>query len=113
MKRTTLLIGLGFSALLLHTNLVFAQSEKGGGSITINALEGDVSFPHGRHQAIFVDCRPCHDLFPKMPRAIRRVVGEGKVKKQEVMEMCKNCHELRAAKGEKAGPTACKGCHGK
>lgn len=37
--------------------------------------------------------------------------AEGKLKEQAVMEMCKNCHQQLADKGEKTGPTACKECH--
>jgi cytochrome c2 len=39
------------------------------------------------------------------------MMAEGKMHKQDVMEMCKKCHTDLAGKGQKAGPTACKDCH--
>ena len=114
MKTRILFIGLGMSALLLPSNSVLAvQEEKGAETITIDAVHGKITFPHGRHQNIFVDCQPCHNLFPKTPHIIAKMMGEGTLKKKEVMGMCNKCHEVRLGKGEKTGPTACKDCHGK
>lgn len=112
MKAKKIVIGLGLSALILPAHAVLgAPEEKGAASVSIKSIQGSVAFPHGRHQKIFVDCRPCHELFPKTPNVIAKMMGEGTLKKKEVMDMCKKCHEVRAAKGEKAGPTACKDCH--
>ena len=107
-------IGLAMSAVVCHSDAVFgAQEEKGAASVTLEAEQGRVVFPHGRHQKVFVDCRPCHELFPKEAQVIGKMQAEGKLKKKEVMDMCKNCHAARVAKGESAGPTACKDCHTK
>jgi len=114
MKARILLIGLGMSALLLQSDAVLAaQGEKGAESITLDTMQGNVAFPHGKHQKIFVDCKPCHDMFPKTSHVIRKMIGEGSLKKKEIMDMCKKCHEVRQGTGEKAGPTACKDCHKK
>ena len=108
------LIGLVMSAVVLQTNAVRgAQEEKGAESAILFSKQGSVVFPHGRHQKLFVDCRPCHELFPKSPQVISKMQAEGKLKKKEVMNMCKRCHEARVTKGESAGPTACKDCHAK
>lgn len=105
-------IGLAMSAVALQINTgLGGQEEKGAESVTLNAKEGSVVFPHGRHQKIFVDCQPCHGLFPKEPQVIGKMKVEGKLKGKEVMDMCKKCHEARHAKQEKAGPTECKECH--
>lgn len=115
MKLTTLLIGLGISAVVLPANSVLgAQEEQGAQSVVLSAsAQGSVDFPHGRHQKVFVDCKPCHELFPKEAKGIEKMKAEGKLQAKEVMTMCKNCHQKLAAKGEKAGPTACKDCHQK
>jgi hypothetical protein len=74
---------------------------------------GMVTFPHGRHQGVFVNCKPCHELFPKEPQIIEKMKEEGKLQKKAVMNMCKNCHKDLAEKDQKRGPTSCKGCHKK
>ncbi len=107
-------IGLAMSAVLLQTNAALgAQDEKGAESVVLSAKPGNVVFPHGRHQKNYIDCRPCHELFPKEVQVISRMKAEGKFKEKEVMNMCKKCHADLVAKQEKAGPTACKGCHTK
>ena len=114
MKTRGLLIGLGLSALLFQFNAVLAaaaQEKKGAESITIDSSQGNIAFPHGRHQEIFVDCQPCHKLFPKTSHVIRKMIGEGTLKKNEVMDMCKKCHQVRLGEGKTAGPTTCKACH--
>lgn len=110
--------GIMFSLLLigilLATGTIKAAEDKGAGSIVLKGGSiGSVTFPHGRHQGIFVDCTPCHELFGKESQVIDRMKSEGKLQKKEVMNLCKNCHKDLAAKGQKAGPTACKGCHEK
>ena len=75
--------------------------------------QGEVSFPHGRHQAILVDCMPCHGLFPKEAQVLDKMKTEGKLKKKDAMNMCKKCHKDLAKKGQAAGPTTCRGCHKK
>ncbi|HSH12756.1 MAG TPA: cytochrome c3 family protein [Desulfurivibrionaceae bacterium] len=112
MKWRNLFIGLGISAVVLSANpLLGAQEKQGADSLVLKASQGSVVFPHGRHQKVFVDCTPCHDLFPKEAQGIEKMKSEGKLKEKQIMDMCKNCHEKLADKGEKAGPTACKECH--
>lgn len=110
--------GIVCSALAIGTLLVtssgMADSASKMESIVLNGGSiGSITFPHGRHQGIYVDCRPCHDLFGKESMVIDKMKSEGKLQKKEVMNLCKNCHKEMAAKGEKAGPTDCKGCHQK
>jgi hypothetical protein len=110
-----------FSILFLCIPLLIAGSAAAGdddskGAETIileGGSTGSVTFPHGRHQGIFVDCKPCHDLFGKAAMAIERLKSEGKLPKKEVMDMCKNCHKEMIAQGKKTGPTSCKDCHKK
>ncbi len=113
MNRKNFIIALAMSAAVLQANAVLGaqEEEKGAESVTLSSRQGSVVFPHGRHQKIFVDCRPCHELFQKTPQVIAKMQAEGKLEKKAVMDMCKKCHEARLAKGEKAGPTACKDCH--
>jgi len=112
MKWRNLFIGLGISAVALSANSALGGHEQqGADSLVLKASQCSVVFPHGRHQKVFVDCTPCHSLFPKEAQGIAKMQAEGKLKEQAVMEMCKNCHQKLADKGEKAGPTACKECH--
>ena len=115
MKGKMFVVALAVSAVVLQTNAVCGaqEEEKGAESVILYSPQGSVVFPHGRHQKMFVDCRPCHQMFPKSPQVIAKMQTEGKLKKKEVMNMCKECHEARLAKGESAGPTACKDCHKK
>jgi len=102
------------SVLLLSIGSVMCGDDKGAESIVVNGGSiGMVPFPHGRHQGILVDCKPCHDLFAKEAEVIDKLKAENKLQKKEVMNMCKGCHQDLAAKGQKAGPTACKDCHKK
>lgn len=112
MKWRNLLIGLGISAVALSANSASGVQEKqGADSLVLKASRGGVLFPHGRHQKVLVACTPCHDQFPEQTQGIDKMKAEGKLKEQAVMEMCKNCHQQLADKGEKTGPTACKECH--
>ena len=100
--------------LLAAAGNVLAEENKGAESIVLNGGSiGSVTFPHGLHQGVFVDCKPCHELFGKEANVIDKMKAEGKLQKKQVMDMCKNCHKELAAKGEKAGPTGCKDCHKK
>jgi len=45
--------------------------------------------------------------------AIEDLIANKTLKKQEVMKNCEDCHRADKAKGIKAGPTSCRGCHKK
>jgi hypothetical protein len=114
MKATSLINAMLIGVLLLSAGNAWAEENKGAASIVMNGGSmGSITFPHGLHQNVFVDCKPCHELFGKEPKVIDKMKAEGKLKKQQVMNMCKNCHKDLAAKGEKGGPTACTDCHKK
>jgi len=114
MKSSTFLMAILIGVALLSAGSAWAEEDKGAASIVLNGgAMGSVTFPHGRHQSVFVDCKPCHELFAKEPKVIEKMKGEGKLKKKEVMNMCKKCHQDLSAKGEKAGPTSCTACHKK
>jgi hypothetical protein len=101
-------------ALLVLTGSAIASDNKGAESIILKGGSlGSITFPHGRHQGIFVDCKPCHNLFAKEPKVIDKMMSEGTLKTKEVMMICKYCHTNLAAQSKKAGPTACKDCHEK
>jgi len=72
-----------------------------------------VKFPHHLHQkALENNCNACHDLFPKQPGIIRKLIHEKKLQHQQVMNSkCLACHKSKAAEGKKAGPTKCTECH--
>lgn len=74
---------------------------------------GPVHFPHALHQKTLKNCNLCHHKFPMEKGAIEKGMASGKLKKQEVMKMCEDCHKKDKAKGVKAGPTTCRGCHKK
>ncbi|MDA3970652.1 MAG: cytochrome c3 family protein [Desulfobulbaceae bacterium] len=101
-------------SLFLLSNTSFGAPVKGAESILLKAgSKGDVLFPHGIHQGVTVDCQPCHGLLPKESAIVGKMQTEGKLQKKEVMNMCRECHKELASKGERAGPTACAGCHEK
>ena len=115
MKTVTLFKGvITGCCIFLMAGIAFAAEDKGAESIDLQGGKmGMVTFPHGRHQSVYVNCKPCHDLFPKEPHVIEKMQDEGKLQKKAVMKICKNCHKDLAAKDQKAGPTSCKGCHKK
>ena len=114
MKATGMINATLIGVLLFSAGHVLAEENKGAASIVLNGGSmGSITFPHGLHQHVFVDCKPCHELFAKEPKVIENMKAEGKLRKQEVMNMCKGCHKDMRAKGEKTGPTACTDCHKK
>lgn len=114
MKSATLLKSMLIGVSLLSAGQVLAGENQGAASIVLDGgSRGSVTFPHGRHQNVFVDCMPCHGLFAKESHVIDKMKEEGRLQKKEVMDMCKNCHKDLAARGEKAGPTSCSACHQK
>lgn len=114
MKARTLLNAMIIGGLLLSAGNGIAGDDKGAESIVLDGgSRGSVNFPHGRHLGIFVDCKPCHELFPKETQVVEKMKAEGKLQKKDVMNMCKQCHKDLAEKGEKTGPVSCKDCHAK
>jgi len=112
MKANILLSTVVVGGILLSTGSSMAVDDKGMEAIILKGDSmGSVTFPHGRHQVMFVDCMPCHELFPKESQVVDKMMAEGKIHKIDVMNMCKKCHTDLAEKGQKAGPTACKDCH--
>jgi hypothetical protein len=113
-------IGMLFSAMIiggclfLSAGSSIAGDDNGAESIFLKGGSmGSITFPHALHQVIIVDCKPCHDLFPKEPQAVDKLMAEGKLQKKDVMNMCKKCHKDLAGKGQKTGPISCKDCHKK
>ena len=114
MKTVALISGVILGCIFLFACVSIAREDKGAESIDLQGGKmGVVTFPHGRHQSVFVNCNPCHELFPKEPQVIEKMKNEGKLQKKAVMDMCKNCHKDLEAKDQKRGPTTCKGCHTK
>ena len=68
-------------------------------TITLPAKNGDISFPHKKHQELLKDCKTCHEKGPG------KIEGFGK---DWAHRTCKACHEAKAA-----GPTKCAECHKK
>lgn len=68
-------------------------------TITLPAKNGNVAFPHKKHQELLKDCKACHEKAPG------KIEGLGK---DWAHKTCKGCHETR-----KAGPTKCAECHKK
>ena len=60
-------------------------------TITLPAKNGDITFPHKKHQELLKDCKLCHEKGPG------KIEGLGKDWAQE----------------KKAGPTKCAECHKK
>ena len=112
MKASTLLSTVIVGGILLSAGSSMAGDDKGMETIILKGGSmGSITFPHGRHLGMFVDCKPCHELFPKESKVVDRMMDEGKLHKKDVMNMCKKCHTDLAEKGQKAGPTACNDCH--
>ncbi|MDD3813100.1 MAG: cytochrome c3 family protein [Desulfocapsaceae bacterium] len=112
--------GIIFRAMIISGSILLsavssgAADDKGAESIVLNGGSlGSITFPHAVHQGIFVDCKPCHDLFPKEAKVIDKMKAEGKLQKKNVMNMCIKCHKDLTGKGQTAGPTVCMGCHKK
>jgi len=72
-----------------------------------------ITFPHQMHQKVLENnCNACHDLFPKQPGIIKKLITQEKLRNKQVMNgKCLKCHKDRKAAGKKAGPTKCTECH--
>lgn len=111
--KTTLFLTI-ILAMFLVTSFAISDQNKGAATIMLQGgSSGNVSFSHHRHQNALGDCNLCHALFPQSTGSTEKLKAEGRLKKKEVMKQCQTCHRQRADKGERAGPTACKGCHQK
>jgi hypothetical protein len=102
--------------ILIFTIPCLSASEQNQGSenmVIEGGRLGKVPFPHHIHQNTLNNCNYCHNLFPKTLNSIEKLIDEGKLKKKEVMNNCRECHKQKAENNEKAGPTNCKGCHKK
>ncbi len=102
------------TGLALVTSASDSVENKGAEDITLQGGSlGNVTLGHYRHQNALGNCNVCHGLFPRAFGSIRKLEEQGQLKNRRVMKECQACHRDRAAKGEKAGPTACRGCHKK
>ena len=88
---------------------------KGAETIILNGgSQGEVTFPHHRHQNALADCNACHTLFPQETGVIARLKQEGKLAGKQVMNKhCISCHRAEKKAGKKAGPVSCNQCHKK
>jgi flavoprotein len=68
-------------------------------TMTFQTKNGQVTFPHKKHQEMLKECKICHEKGPG------KIEGFGK---DWAHKTCKGCH---ADKG--AGPTKCSECHKK
>jgi flavoprotein len=68
-------------------------------TISLPAKNGNVSFPHKKHQEVLKGCKDCHEKGPG------KIEGFGK---DWAHKTCKGCHEAK-----KAGPVKCGECHKK
>ena len=79
--------------------LVTAGMALAADTISLPAKNGNITFPHKKHQELLKDCKICH------------AKGPGKIAdlgKDWAHKTCKGCHEEK-----KAGPTKCSECHKK
>ncbi len=84
----------------LAVTLAFAVNAMAADVITLPAKNGNVSFPHKKHQELLKDCKKCHEKGPGKIQGFGKELAHAKG--------CKGCHE----EGKK-GPTKCGECHKK
>ena len=84
----------------LALTLAFAVNAMAADVITLPAKNGNVSFPHKKHQEVLKDCKKCHEKGPGKIQGFGKDLAHAKG--------CKSCHE----EGKK-GPTKCGECHKK
>ncbi len=99
----------------LFVSLVGIARDRGAKDIVINGgKKGDIPFQHHLHQDTLSDCNVCHSIFPQKKSIIKELKDKGRIKKKEIMDVCKNCHKVKKKAGGKTGPTWwCKSCHTK
>ena len=110
--KTIAILALTASIFLIASWGSSAEQNKGAADIVLpGGNSGNVAFTHQKHQNVLNDCNICHDLYPAEPGSIENLKADGRLKKKEAMNHCKDCHKQGASKGEKTGPTGCKKCH--
>lgn len=76
---------------------VMSTTAVGSERVQLQASQGEVTFPHRKHQDMLKDCSTCHGLQPG------KIAGMGKTWAHNT---CRGCH------GESArAPVQCIGCH--
>jgi cytochrome c553 len=68
-------------------------------SITLPAKNGNITFPHKKHQDLLKNCTACHEKAPGKIEGLNMGWAH---------KTCKGCHEEK-----KMGPTKCGDCHKK
>ncbi len=99
---------------LAGSGIIATAMEKGSETVIFEkGRMPQVQFPHHMHQEkLENECSTCHDLFPMQDGIIKEMIGQGKLKNQQVMnEKCLFCHKDRKKQGLAAGPTSCTACH--
>ena len=86
-------------AIAIIAAIAFAGTAFAADVIDLPAKNGNISFPHKKHQDALKDCKACHEKAPG------KIEGFGK---DAAHKLCKGCHETK-----KAGPTKCGECHKK
>ena len=86
-------------AIAMIAAVAFAGTAFAADVIDLPAKNGNISFPHKKHQDVLKDCKACHEKAPG------KIEGFGK---DAAHKLCKGCHETK-----KAGPTKCGECHKK
>ena len=86
-------------AIVMIAAIAFAGTAFAADVIDLPAKNGNISFPHKKHQDALKDCKACHEKAPG------KIEGFGK---DAAHKLCKGCHETK-----KAGPTKCGECHKK
>ena len=86
-------------AIAMIAAIAFAGTAFAADVIDLPAKNGNISFPHKKHQDALKDCKVCHEKAPG------KIEGFGK---DAAHKLCKGCHETK-----KAGPTKCGECHKK
>ncbi len=87
------------NAIAMIAVIAFAGTAFAADVIDLPAKNGNVSFPHKKHQTALKDCKACHEKGPG------KIEGFGK---DAAHKLCKGCHEAK-----KTGPTKCGECHKK
>ncbi|MDX2479722.1 MAG: cytochrome c3 family protein [Desulfuromusa sp.] len=101
-----LLILLTATILVSSIATVVVAVSNGPAEIKFTPKMGTVTFDHTAHQSLtdcstchhtgeYAQCKSCHDIDPKAPKA-----------KDAYHKLCKDCHKEMAK-----GPTKCKECH--
>ena len=85
--------------IAMIATVAFAGTAIAADVIELPAKNGNISFPHKKHQEKLKDCKLCHEKGPG------KIEGLGK---DWAHKTCKGCHTDKGA-----GPTKCGECHKK